>query len=78
MALDYEDVVLTTPVSFGYSKFSDNTSTWFAGQVLRNLLAQSGIEKQQSRRTQRIEFLACPGYGAKRRTISWSESEVAR
>ena len=47
MALDYDDIVLTTPVSFGYSKFSDNTSTWFAGQVLRNLLARAGIDKQQ-------------------------------
>ena len=47
MAMNYDDVVLTTPVSFGYSKFSDKTSTWFAGSVLRNLLAQSGLEKKR-------------------------------
>ena len=47
MASGFDDIVLTTPVSFGYSKFSEHSSTWFAGQVLREMLDQSGIEKNQ-------------------------------
>ncbi len=42
---DYKDIVLTTPVSFGYSKFSEHSATWFAGNVLREMLSQSGLEK---------------------------------
>ena len=47
MPLSYDEIVLTAPVSFGYRKFSDKSSTWFAGQVLRELLTVAGIEKQQ-------------------------------
>ena len=43
----FDGIVLTSPVSFGYSKFSEQSSTWFAGQVLREMLNQAGLEKKQ-------------------------------
>lgn len=45
MAKDFQDIVLTAPISFGYQKFSDHSATWFAGNVLREMLQVSGLEK---------------------------------
>ena len=43
--MDYADIVLTSPVSFGYSKFSEHSATWFAGNVLREMLSDAGLDK---------------------------------
>ena len=45
MSADYRDVVLTTPVTFGYSRYSEHDVPWFAGQTLRTLIAESGVTK---------------------------------
>ncbi|MGR8946616.1 MAG: thiolase family protein [Gammaproteobacteria bacterium] len=47
MARGYDSIVLTTPISFGYSKFSENSSTWFAGNVLRQMLTVAGVDKAE-------------------------------
>ena len=44
---DFDDIVLTSPVSFGYAKFSEQSAIWFASQVLRKLLQASNLEKRQ-------------------------------
>jgi acetyl-CoA acetyltransferase len=43
---NYDGIALTTPVSYGYSKTSEHSASWFIGSVLRELISQAGIEKQ--------------------------------
>lgn len=40
---DYAGIALTTPVSFGYARQSPRGAAWFIGSVLRQLLAASGL-----------------------------------
>ncbi len=43
--LNYNDVVLATPVSVPYERFSDRTAHYWIGRALRLLLEKSGFEK---------------------------------
>ncbi len=43
---DYSGVVLTAPVSFGYTRQSDNGAAWFIGRTLQLMIAQAGIRKE--------------------------------
>lgn len=43
--LNYNDVVLATPVSVPYERFSDRTAHYWIGRALRLLLERSGFEK---------------------------------
>jgi acetyl-CoA acetyltransferase len=47
MSNSYQGVALACPVSFGYSKTSDKSASWFIGSVLRELLAASGLKKTE-------------------------------
>jgi acetyl-CoA acetyltransferase len=42
---DYRDVVLTTPVSIPYERFSERSAQWWLGCALKNLLVDAGIDK---------------------------------
>jgi len=42
----YEGVVMTSPVSLGYTRFSEHGAAWFIGSVLREMLRASGLEKR--------------------------------
>ena len=42
---DYSGVVLTAPVSFGYTRQSPHGAGWFIGSTLRLMLTQAGIRK---------------------------------
>lgn len=41
----YQGVVLTSPVSFGYAKNSTHSAVWYIGNVLRELIANAGLNK---------------------------------
>ena len=45
MSQSFDDIVLTTPVSFGYERYSEHDATWFAAGTLRQMLADSGLKK---------------------------------
>ncbi|MBI1733124.1 MAG: thiolase family protein [Gammaproteobacteria bacterium] len=45
MRSPYTGIAVTTPVSFGYTRYSEHGAPWFLGGVLRELLRQSGINK---------------------------------
>ena len=42
----YQGVALVTPTSFGYSKTSQHSASWYIGSVLREMIASAGITKQ--------------------------------
>jgi len=41
----YDGVVLTSPVTFGYERYSEHGVPWFAGNALAQMLRLSGLEK---------------------------------
>ncbi len=41
----YENVVITTPVTVPYERFSNKTAHWWIGRAVRALLDDSGIDK---------------------------------
>lgn len=41
----YENVVITTPVTIPYERFSNKTAHWWIGRAVRALLDDSGIDK---------------------------------
>lgn len=41
----WEGVAIAAPISFGYARHSAHGAAWFAGGVLRELLARSGLAK---------------------------------
>ena len=43
----YSGVALVAPTSFGYAKRSDHSAIWYAGSVLREMIAAAGITKDQ-------------------------------
>ncbi|MEM7466166.1 MAG: thiolase family protein, partial [Pseudomonadota bacterium] len=45
--MNYDGIVLVAPTSFGYTKFSEFSSVWFAGGALQEMIAKTGIEKNQ-------------------------------
>ena len=42
---DYRGVALVAPASFGYTRHSTHGAAWFAGGVLRQMLASAGLAK---------------------------------
>lgn len=42
----YDGVALVAPVSFGYARYSDHGADWFLGSVLREMLAATGLKKE--------------------------------
>lgn len=46
-ASGYDDVVLATPVSIPYERYSIKSAHWFLGKLLAELLQQSGLRKTQ-------------------------------
>jgi acetyl-CoA acetyltransferase len=43
----YQGIALVCPVTLGYSKSSEHSASWFIGSVLRELIANAGIKKQE-------------------------------
>lgn len=42
----YQGIALVCPVTLGYSKTSEHSASWFIGSVLRELINNAGINKQ--------------------------------
>jgi acetyl-CoA acetyltransferase len=61
----YQDVALTSPVTFGYAKHSEHSARWFIGSVLRELIAGAGIDKRD------IDGLAVSSFGLAPDSVSF-------
>jgi acetyl-CoA acetyltransferase len=47
MSSPYSGIAVTSPVSFGYSRYSDHGAPWFIGSALREMLRRSGLRKDE-------------------------------
>jgi acetyl-CoA acetyltransferase len=61
----YQGIALTSPVSFGYTRYSEHSARWFIGSVLRELIAAGGIGKQE------VDGLAVSSFGLAPDSVSF-------
>ena len=45
--MDYANVAVASPISFGYARYSAQPADWFVAQCLRQLLTASGLRKEE-------------------------------
>ena len=43
---NYDGVALLSPVSFGYSRQSSHSATWFIGRTFQSVVHNAGLKKE--------------------------------
>ena len=43
---NYDGVALLSPVSFGYSRQSSHSATWFIGRTFQSVIRNAGLKKE--------------------------------